>query len=169
MNSQYMEDLYNYCCLKTAHGNNKILRNIDNKKYIKKFNDILLNINKSYINKIKVGANNGNNYALIYKGEIPDNIIDNLDNHLCKFFKHFKILIALDVQSILDILISDYNIYNIYIIWEDNKELHDTSTNTENDENDEKDEDLTIYEEVEELVDENLMDEFELINDVEEL
>jgi len=156
-----MEDLYNYCCIKTANKTNLSPINIDN-KYINKLNDILVSINNSYINKIKAGANNGNNYALIYKGEIPDNIIDNLDKHLCKFFEHFKILIALDVRSVLDILISDYNIYNIYIIWNnDNKELQDNSTNTE-----EKDEYLTIDEEVDKLVDDNLIYEFEFIDDV---
>lgn len=168
-----MKDLYNYCRLKTAQGNtNKILKNIDNNRYSQKFNNILTSINKSYINKLKSGANSGNNYALIYKDEIPDNIIDNLYKHLCTFFKYFKVLIVLDVQSILDILISDYNTYNIYIIWDD-KEVQDNSTNTENNEelqnsstNTENNEKLTIDEEIDELVDENLMNEFELIDNI---
>ena len=168
MNSQYMEDLYNYCCLKSKQGNRNINRNIRSDKYTKRINDILININKSYINKIKAGADYGNKYALIYKGEIPDNIINDLEQHLSKFFTNFKILIMLDIQSILDILIAEYNIYNIYIMWD--KEINQTqhnSTNTENkDENEVEDENLTIGEEVDNLMNDNLIDEYEFIEEV---
>lgn len=162
MNSQYMEDLYNYCCLTSKQKNHNRNRNIKSDKYTKKFNDILISINNSYINKIKAGANYGNNYALIYKGEIPDNIINDLEQHLSEFFTNFKVLIMLDLQSILDILISEYNIYNIYVIWDiETKQTQNNSTNTEN-----ENENLTIGEEVNNLMDDNLMNEYEFIEEV---
>jgi len=157
MNNQYMNDLYNYCCLKTDLKNDNIKR-ITNEYYVKIFNEIIVDINNTYIENMKDSANMGNNYSKLYKGEIPDKIVDNLQYHLSLFFKNFKILILNDNKSLLDILISDYNMYSIYIIWGDDlKNLNiDKCTNTKN---------KTIEEDVDELKIDNLMMEYELIEE----
>lgn len=158
MDNQYMNDLYNYCCLRTDLKNENI-KDITDEHSVKLFNEIVVDINNTYIGIMKKSANMGNNYAKLYQGEMPDKIVDNLQYHLSLFFKNFKILILNDNKSLLDILISDYDMYSIYIIWGDDlkKIDEDKSTNTENIENN------TVEEDVDELKIDNLMMEYELI------
>jgi hypothetical protein len=129
MSNQYIDDLYNYCCLKTSTANPpKPIKS----QYKNIFNNILIKINEIYEERIKKNAIRGLNYALLYKGQIPEIIIPELWRYLSTHFKKFNIMIINNTQCMFDTLFLDYDIYNIFIVWNNSaKQIRDISTNTD--------------------------------------
>ena len=108
-----INDLYNFCCLKT-----QIYRsNFENHCRIIK-NNIIEYINGCYETKMVDNAINGYNYSILYEGEIPYIIIKELKEELCDYFNNFKIKVNKIESGLFDKILNKHDIYQIIIIWE---------------------------------------------------
>jgi len=170
MNSQYLNDLYNFCCLKTNTHINMLPIYKNNNKYKHIFNRILTTINKTYEAKMKASSTSGYNYTLLYRGEIPHNIIIELKEYLLKYFNKFNIIIINNKDCILDAIFLEYNVYNIYITWNNCNNIIVTDTSIQTDEYIKKyitdDREYNIAVEVAEIIEDNnydFIDDFELV------
>lgn len=145
----YMEDLYNFCCLKTS-----IFKNNQKKANNKIKNNILKEINNNYEEIMKYDSIHGYNYSLLYEGEIPELIIKELNTKLTSYFYNFKIVIKQKERSFLDKLLMN-NIYHIFILWNDNiNPINDNITPTNNnDNNNDNDNDNEFIEINDDLID----------------
>lgn len=107
-----IDDLYNFCCLKT-----QIYRsNVENNCRIFK-NNILEYINGCYETKMVDNAVNGYNYSVLYEGEIPYIIIKELQEELSNYFYNFKIKIHKIHPSFFDKILNKHDIYQIIVVW----------------------------------------------------
>ena len=106
-----INDLYNFCCLKT-----QIYRsNVENNCRILK-NNILEYVNGCYETKMVDNAINGYNYSVLYEGEIPYIIIKELQEELSDYFYNFKIKINKIHPSFFDKILNKHDIYQIIVI-----------------------------------------------------